>query len=71
MQEGKIRMNLCYLLLLIVLAPFVIFFCSKWGAFGWFRGKKLAENGFQSPLLRSKKPTRPDITIDNRTMNDI
>ena len=32
------------LLLIIILAPFIIFFCSKWGAFGWFRGKQLAEN---------------------------
>lgn len=52
-------MNLCYLLLLMVLAPFVIFFCSKWGAFGWFKGKELAEN---------KKDMH---TIDDRTMNDI
>jgi len=36
-------MNLCYLSLLILLAPFIIFFCSKWGAFGWFKGKQLAQ----------------------------
>jgi len=52
-------MILCYLLLLIISAPFIIFFCSKWGAFGWFRGKELSEN--------KKIRTKPD----TRTMNDI
>lgn len=48
MQEGQTKMNLFNVLLipllLLISAPFIIFFCSKWGAFGWFKGKELAEN---------------------------
>lgn len=35
------------LLCISIVAPFVIFFCGKWGAFGWFGGKYLAERRFR------------------------
>ncbi|MDX9779527.1 MAG: hypothetical protein RBT66_00660 [bacterium] len=32
-----------------IVAPFVLFFCGKWGAVGWFRGKHIAENKMPFP----------------------
>jgi len=29
---------------MLLTAPFILFFCGKWGAFGWFKGKDLAEH---------------------------
>jgi hypothetical protein len=34
---------LLYLSITFLAAPFILFFCGKWGAFGWFKGKDLAK----------------------------
>jgi hypothetical protein len=36
-----------------IFAPFIVFFCGKWGAVGWFRGKHLAENKFPDHKKRN------------------
>jgi hypothetical protein len=45
-------------ILFLFVAPFVVFFCGKWGAVGWFRGKYLAENKFSKPKEKNTMDDR-------------
>lgn len=48
--------QLIFVLLLLIVSPFVMFFLGKWSAFGWFSGKYSAEKRFSRP-----KGTHKDI----------